>query len=165
AVAHPNLPVWRHALEQAAPLGHMNRGPAVLARRSVFDLAAKHLAGELHAVADAKHRNALAKDFRIALGGARLINARRAARENQSFGRQFTDTFGRNIVPDDLAIDVLLAHPPGDQLRILGAEIENEHLFVGDAARLVAVSLRAGHGHAQAKTKKPVGEDERNGEL
>ena len=39
---------------------------------------------------------------------------------------------GRNVVADDLAIDLLLANPPGDQLRILGAEIQHQDLLVRD---------------------------------
>ena len=33
---------------------------------------------------------------------------------------------GRSIVPNDFRIDVALAHPPGDDLRVLRTEVENE---------------------------------------
>ena len=61
-----------HAGEQVARLRDVAAGPAELAGRDVLDLAAERLAGELHAVADAEHRNAELKDRRIALAARRL---------------------------------------------------------------------------------------------
>ena len=49
------------------------------------------------------------------------------------FGASSRTRCGRDIVPHDFAIDMLLAHPAGDQLGVLRAEIEHQHLFVGDA--------------------------------
>ena len=39
---------------------------------------------------------------------------------------------GRDVVPHDLAIDVLLANPAGDQLGVLRAEIQDQDFLVGD---------------------------------
>ena len=41
---------------------------------------------------------------------------------------------GRDVVPHDLAIDVLLADAAGDELGVLRAEIEDQHFFVGHKA-------------------------------
>ena len=106
-------------------------GPAVLAGRRALHLAAERLAGQLHAVADAQHGQAEAEDFRIALRRARLVDAGRPAGEDDALGGQLADPLGRDVVPDDLAVDVLLPHPPGDQLGVLRAEIQHQHLFVG----------------------------------
>ncbi len=68
---------------------------------------------QLHAVADAQHRNAELKQFRIAMRRAGFIDAGRPAGKNQSFGRNFAHPRGRDVVPHDFAVNILLAHPPG----------------------------------------------------
>ena len=98
-------------------------------------LPPKRLADQLHAVANAQHRNAELKQFRIAMRRARFIHAGRAAGKNQPLGRNFAHPRRRNIVPHDFAINILLPHPPGNQLRILRAEIEHQHFFIGDAGK------------------------------
>ena len=44
-------------------------------------------------------------------------------------GGQRADPLGGDVVADDLTVDVLLANPPRDQLGILRAEVEDEHLL------------------------------------
>src|SRR5260221_4970585 len=51
----------------------------------------------------------------------------RAAGENDALGAEPTDPLGIGIEGNDLAIDTRFAHPPGNQLGDLGAEIENEN--------------------------------------
>src|SRR5439155_19121820 len=89
-----------------------------------FDFAAQDLTSQLHTVANSQCRDAEIKDGWIALGSTRLIHAGRAAGEDQTARAQLGDARGRQVVADDLAEDVLLAHPPGNQLAVLGAEIE-----------------------------------------
>ena len=72
-----------------------------------------------------------AENFGIALRRPRLVHAGRPAGEDDPLRGQLADPLGRDVVADDLAIDVLLPHPPGDQLRILRAEVEHQHFFVG----------------------------------
>ena len=74
---------------------------------------AERLAGQLHAVADAQHGHAEAEDLRIALRRARLVDAGRPAGEDEPLGGQLADPLGRDVVPDDLAVDVLLRAPAG----------------------------------------------------
>ena len=107
-------------------------GPAVLAGRSALHLAAQRLAGQLHPVANAQHGQAEFEDRRIALRGARLVHAGRAAGKDDPLWGQFADPCGGDVVPDDLAVDVLLPNTPGDQLRVLRTEIQNQHFFVGN---------------------------------
>ena len=42
---------------------------------------------------------------------------------------QLLDALGREVVADDLAEDVLLAHAPGDELAVLRAEVEDQDEF------------------------------------
>ncbi len=67
------------------------------------------------------------KMLEIDLRRAFFVNARRTAGENDPLRRQLFDFLRRDIVPNDLGIDLALAHPPGDDLRVLRAEIENEN--------------------------------------
>ncbi len=94
--------------------------------------AAERLAHELHAVADAEHGDAEVEDGGVALGRAFGVHARWAAGENQPFRGQFANAVGRDVVPHDLAVHVLLADAAGDELGVLRAEIENEHALGGE---------------------------------
>jgi len=104
--------------------------------------AAEGLADELHSVADAEHGNAEIEDGGVALRGAVGVNARGAAGEDDALGCQFADACGRDVVPHDLAVDVLLADAAGDELGVLGAEVENEHALGGEGVLLHRVSRR-----------------------
>ena len=92
----------------------MQLRPAELPRLGGLDLPAEDLAAELHAVADAEDGDAEIEDRRIAFGGVRFVNAARAAGEDDAFGVEPLDFFGRDIRANELAIDALLAHSPGD---------------------------------------------------
>ena len=50
-------------------------------------------------------------------------------------GASSRDAGGRDVVPHDLAVDALLAHPAGDQLGVLRAEIEDQHALFGGRER------------------------------
>jgi hypothetical protein len=129
-MAHPNLDLGRKAGEQFVRLADLAVRPAIFPPRRALHLAAERLAGEVQTVTNAQHGHSQAKDLAITLRRPRLVHAGRTTGENNSLGSQLTDAFGREIVPDDLAIDVLLPHAPGDQLRILRAEVEHQHFFV-----------------------------------
>src|SRR5207244_3244656 len=79
--------------------------------------------------ADAQDRNIEVKQFRIAARSARLIDARRASGKNDARWLQGADALRRQVVADDLAKDIQLAHAPGDQLAVLRAEIEDQDAF------------------------------------
>ena len=63
------------------------------------------------------------------------VHAGRAAGEDEPLRRELADALGRDVVPHDLAVDVLLAHPAGDELGVLRAEVEHEHPLAVDARR------------------------------
>ena len=69
------------------------------------------------------------KSCRIAVRGAGVVDAGRAAGEDEAARLQLGDARGRQVVAHDLAEDVLLAHPPGDQLAVLRAEVEDQDAF------------------------------------
>jgi len=51
----------------------------------------------------------------------------RTAGENDAFGRKRGDFSGVVIPGPDLAINADFAHPAGDQLRVLGAKVEDQN--------------------------------------
>ena len=132
AVAHPDVDFVGNAGEEFVGLRDAAPRPAVLARRRTLHGAAEGLAGQMQAVTDAQHGQAEVEDVGIALRRPRFVDAGGPARQNQSLGGQFANPLGRDVVSNDLAVDVLLSHSPGDQLGILRAEIEHQYLFVGN---------------------------------
>ena len=129
AVAHPDLGMGRHTGEDRVGLQHLAGGAAVFAGLCPADLAAEGVAGQLHAVADAEHRDAEPEDAGIAPRGAGLVDTRRPTREDDALRVQRLDAVRGHVVADDLAVDMLLANATGDQLGVLRAEVEHQHPF------------------------------------
>ena len=100
-------------------------------------------AGSLHAVADAQDGDSQVEDGRIGLGRLRIVNAGRPTGKDQPARGQFADSFGRQVVTDELAKDVGIANPPGDQLGRLTTKVEHEHaVFVLGQREFAAVGCR-----------------------
>src|SRR5207244_6737874 len=109
----------------------------------------------LHAVTNAKYGHPslprrVRRARRIAFG-----HALGSARQDDSGGRKVADERVADIVGMDLAIHVQLAHAARDELRVLGAEIEDQ-----DLAMHVRVSGRA---RDALKCKMASCHDERDG--
>jgi len=161
AVAHPDLGPLGHTVEQLVAPGQVQVGPAVLPRRRVLDPPAQHVAGQLHPVADPQYGQPQLEQPRVAPRGPVFVHAAGAAREDQPPGGQLADPVGRDVVPNDLAIDLLLADPPGDQLGVLRPEIEHQHLLVGQTAHRGTpgkphILHRPGRQHQYRKKKATV---------
>lgn len=54
-------------------------------------------------------------------------------RQNQTFGTMLTNSLNGNIVPYDLAVNILFTDATSDQLSILGAKIQDQNTFIGEA--------------------------------
>ena len=102
-------------------------GPAVLALHTPADHAAQLLTDELRPVADPQHRDAEVVDARIERRGAVDVDTLRAPRQHDGGRLALGDLRGRDPVRDDLGVDLQLAYPAGDQLRVLGAEVDDEN--------------------------------------
>ena len=131
AMTHPHDGFFRaRSANSPALCSDLALGPAKLPAAARRHLAAEQMAHQLHAVTDAEDGNAELKDGRVDGRGVFFVDAGRAAGEDDAGGLQFAHALGRDVVPDDLAEDVLLAHPAGDQLTVLRAEIEDENTFL-----------------------------------
>ena len=129
AVAHPDIRLRGHPGEERRLVDHLTGRPPVFAGGGLPHAAAQGVACQLHAVADAEHGNPQPKQRGVAPRGSRLVDARRASREDDAPGGQIPDPLRGDVVADDLAVHVLLPNPAGDQLRVLRPEVEDEHLL------------------------------------
>ena len=126
-MAHPDGGV-RHPLKEGGGLEkRLNTG--VFAHGRLLDPAAQHMGHELHAVADAEHRHAEPEDRGIAFPAVLGIDAVRAAGEYHAREPVAKYPLDGGIGREKLGKDALLAHPAGDELVILGAEVQNDYSF------------------------------------
>ncbi|ETW14695.1 cytosine deaminase [Roseivivax marinus] len=138
AVAHPDLlapaAVHEPASEKVdALLGRHDPGAAELGGAvAALHLSAEHLRHHLLAVADAENRHA---QFEHLLRRARAVGVDhrgRAARQDHRFRRHFVEKRVVDLLEwMDFAVDVQFAQPTRDQLRHLGAEVDDEKAVVG----------------------------------
>ena len=101
-------------------------GPAVLATHAATDGAAQLLCDQLHAVADAEDGDAELVDGGVERRGALDVHALRAAGQDDRRRLLGGHLGGGDAVRHDLGVDVELAHPPGDQLRVLRSEVDHQ---------------------------------------
>ncbi len=116
--------------EQGAGVGHGHRGPAVLPRAGVRDLAAQALGHQLEAVAHPEHGYAGVEERRVEAGRALGVDRGGPAGEDHGLRLPGQDLGHRHRVRHDLGVDPRLADPPGDQLGVLGAEVDDEDQVV-----------------------------------
>ena len=100
----------------------------------------------LHSVADAKHRHA-ELEYRFGRARRRLIGDRfRTPGKDYSAGAEGQDGSVTGIPRENFAIDADLAHAPGDQLRVLGAEVEDQD----------PVGMDIGRGGLHSRSHQPT---------
>ena len=104
---------------------------AVLALRARLDRSAAEMADELHAVADAEHRDAELQHGLVAGRGIVAVYAVRSAGEDDALRRHRADLLHGHFARTDLGIDAVLAHAARDQLLVLPAEIQNQYSLSG----------------------------------
>ena len=132
AVRHPHVLLERLPLEQHAARSDQRRiGGAVLAQTRVGDLAAEGLGHDLEAVADAERRDAQLEDLGVEARRALLVHRGRTTRQDDRDRVVRGDLGGRGRRRDQLAEDTGLAHTARDQLRVLGAEIDDQNGTLG----------------------------------
>jgi len=129
-VAVPDFQIFGQAFEQRGGSAAMQDTAAVFTPGATSHLAPKLLHQKLHPVTDAEDGNAKMEDAPVHFGRLRGVHAGRAAAENDSLGPEGEDFPHGDGVGNDLGIDVGFADPPGDDLGVLGAEIEDQDPFL-----------------------------------
>ena len=112
--------------EEGAGLGHEDLGAAELPVVGGLDPPSERPGHRLHAVADPEDGDTEFIDARVGSGGALIVDAGRAAGEHDPGWVELSNGVQRSIVGVDFAVDVQLADAAGDELRVLGAEVENQ---------------------------------------
>ena len=129
AVAHPHRIAPARppdAFEQGAWRKDLDVRPAELGRMPALDLAAELLAQRLLAVADGEDRHAAVEDRLRRARTALRRDRSRTAGENYRLRREAEKRLRGVRKRMNFAVNAGLAHPSRDQLRDLGAEIDDE---------------------------------------
>ena len=132
AVAHPGNALLRQTLEKLTGGIIVCLGLAVLPGGIVLgrgDPAAQRMGHELAAIADTQHGNAHFKDGRVHMGRAVQIHGIGAAGENDADGMELSDFIHGCGIGLDFAVYIAFPHPPGNELVILAAKIQNKNFF------------------------------------
>ena len=131
-MAHPDLVLLAdrpQAVEQCRGGDDVDEGPAELALVRSDHLPAQLLVERLLAVADAEEgQAAFEEDFRRSRA-ALLDDRRRSARKDDALGLEPPERFLGSVERRDFRVDAGLADAPGDELRHLAAEVDDENGF------------------------------------
>jgi len=142
AVAHPGALARAEALEQTGRVPYLERRRPVLALPFGRDLTAEDVCHEVHPVADAEDGETAVEDLRIDRWRVLLIHARRTARQDHADHPARGELRGGHVVGEDLAVDTRLAHASRDELRVLGAVVEDgDHRSLGPGIGVIAVRV------------------------
>ncbi len=127
AMVHPDLQLAVQIGEERMGMNGSKSRESVLALFAFPDAAAQHVSHELLAVADAEHGAAGGENVRIDLGTAGLVDAVRAAGDDDSFAAG--QLGGRCFAGLDVGVHAEIANLPGDEMTILSARIEDGDLW------------------------------------
>lgn len=131
AMAHPDGRVVWHIFDESVLTFTMAECVPELSRVAWDHLTVKRPAEFLHPVTNAEDRNAEFEDSGIGMWRSIGVHAGRTAGKDKTLGTQLLNSFGRQIVANQLAEDLLIANPAGDELSRLTPEIEDEDSFLG----------------------------------
>ncbi|EIT87961.1 cytosine deaminase [Parascardovia denticolens IPLA 20019] len=124
-MTHPGALFLRGLNEDAFGVVDISLGLAILTQGGLIHVATQLVGHHLEAIANAQNRHAGIEDLLIDGRGPRLVDGSGAAGQDDGLG-----VFGQHVVDGhgmrhQLRIDVGLTHPTGDELGVLGAEIDH----------------------------------------
>ena len=125
SVVHPHGLFGLEAGKELGVEGQPRDRAAVLAAL-VGDLSPGGLREPLHSVAEAENGDAEARRVPRGLRRVRLVHALRPARQDDAGGVPAPDLLRRSAGREDDREDPRVADTPGDQLRVLAAEVEDD---------------------------------------
>jgi len=132
AVAHPHGLLAGGAVEQRRLARPCDDRRAVLALLGVAHFPAERHGHGLLPVAEAEHGNTQGENLRVDGRGVLRVHRRRAAGQDDGRRRDGAHLLGRDVAGHDFGIHVQITHATGDELPVLGAEIDDDDfLFRG----------------------------------
>ncbi len=123
---------WRPAEpgeQRVGGLVELQGGEAILAFLALANLAAEQVRHELLPVTDSQHGLAAGKDGGVHRGAAGVVNAGRAAGDDDAPGKG--DCRGRGLTGPDFGVDAEIADFSGDQMTVLPARVQDHDLWSG----------------------------------
>ncbi len=127
AMAHPRDLLGRQAGEQPALGLGVELGAAELRHSRPLDAPAELLRHQLHAVADPEHRHARLEQGGVDPWSSLRVDRSRPAGEHDRARAPATDLSRRERRRNELRVDAALADAAGDELRVLTAEVDDQH--------------------------------------
>ena len=124
-VAHPDVDLVRHSLKEGmGAVGNLCARGSVLAVVGGFNRTTQAVPQQLHAIADAQHRDARFQHGGWQLGRAVVVDAGGSAGKNDSAQVGYAQRVGLVAGGED-GSDPKFSHAAGDQLAVLGAKVEH----------------------------------------
>jgi hypothetical protein len=142
AVTHPAGLLDGKPAQQPSGLVHVQPRAAELADRGALHAPAELEDQGLHPVTDPEHGHAELEELHAEARRALGVHGRRAAGEDQPARQAAANLVERDVVRQQLREDAALAHPARDELRVLAAEVEHQHLV--DTGPLGGALLQGG---------------------
>ena len=132
AMAHPGDALCGQAAEQGRADVVIGLGLAVFPCRVCLGRghpAAQMVRQQLAAIADAQHRDPQGEYCGVYLGRVGFVYAARPAGENDADRGKLADLLRCHGVGVDLTVHIAFPDPPGDQLVVLSAKIQDQYFF------------------------------------
>ena len=129
-VGVPDFQRVSQPLKERAFRKDLQRAHPVFTAFRVFDLASQVVPHELHSVADSQHGNAQFEKLCGRVGRLLAVDAGGPSGQDDCPRRKLFDLFDADVEGNNLRVDLAFADPAGDDLRVLGAEVENEQAAV-----------------------------------
>ena len=111
--------------EDARAVGDPEVRLAVFPPRGPLDLASVRLDDELVAVADAEDGDGAREDLLVGVGRTGVVDARRPSREDDALDLHLLQRADGRVEGEERSVDPEAPDPPGDEMRVLSAEIED----------------------------------------
>ena len=129
-MAVPDFQIFRKAGEQATDATTAQGAAAIFPSRATGDFPAEFLHEELHTVANTKDGDAEMKNAAIHLGRLGGIHTGRSAAQNDAPGMEGENFAQGDVVGHNLGEDLGLTDPAGDDLGVLGTEVQDQDPFL-----------------------------------
>jgi hypothetical protein len=130
AVRHPHVQVLGYAGQQRARSTDGDRGAAELAQPGPAHVPAERLRHRLEPVTDPERRHPGLEQTGVHSWGSVGVHRLGPSGQDDRLGLARKHLVDRHRVRHDLGVHLGLAHPPGDQLRVLGAEVDDQDRVV-----------------------------------
>lgn len=128
-MAHPVAGGFTHALEQVLPVVHGHTDAAVFPLGCFLHGTTQQMRRQLHAIANAQYRHTQFPNAQIAPGCVLFQYTGRSAAQNNPLGPDGAYLFHRGVIGQYFGINLALPNPPGNQLRILAAKVQNHNFL------------------------------------